>query len=121
MMTCVSIKGMCTFIKLPISRGRHGKEGEKGKEGCSDKEGRQEDKRQEEEIAGASTPPRCLRRVDISSVVANDADNQIGASIWLIRRQILRLAPCAIGWAANDCYTWVQFLNRRVDLLRTSH
>jgi hypothetical protein len=35
-MVCVSIKGMCTFIKLPISRGRHGKEGEKGK-GCSDK------------------------------------------------------------------------------------
>jgi hypothetical protein len=92
-MMCVSIKGMCTFIKLPISRGRHGKEGEKGKEGCSDKEGRQEDKRQEEEIAGASTPPRCLRRVDISSVVANDADNQIGASIWLIRRQILRTGP----------------------------
>jgi hypothetical protein len=56
-MMCVSIKGMCIFIKLPISRGRHGKEGEKGKEGCSDKEGRQEDERQEE-ITGASSPPR---------------------------------------------------------------
>jgi len=40
---------------------------------------------------------------------------------WTIRQQTLRLAPCATGWAANDCCTWVQFLNRRVNLLRTSH
>ena len=78
-MMCVSIKGMCTFTKLLISRGRHGKEGEKGKEGCSDKEGRQEDERQEEEITGASPLRATYSRVGISSVVANDADNQIGA------------------------------------------
>jgi hypothetical protein len=57
----MSIPGMCTFIKSPISRGRHGEEGEKVEEGCSDEEGRQENKR-EEEIAGA-TSPRAYRRV----------------------------------------------------------
>jgi hypothetical protein len=60
-MMCMSIKGMCTFIKLPVSRGRHAKEGEKGKEGCSDKEGLQEDKRQKEEIAGATSPLALLQ------------------------------------------------------------
>jgi hypothetical protein len=55
LMVHVSIQGMCTFIKSPISRGRHGKEGEKGKEGCSDEEGRQEDERQEEEMTGATS------------------------------------------------------------------
>ena len=78
----VSIPGLRTFIKFTyIPRGRHGEEGEKGKEGCSDEEGRQEDERQEEEITGASSPPRGYSRVGISSVVANDADNQIGAFI----------------------------------------
>jgi len=63
----VSIQGMCALIKSPISRGRHGEEGEKGKEGYSDEEGRQEDERQKEEITGATSlraaqPYRHLKR-----------------------------------------------------------
>jgi hypothetical protein len=72
------IQGMCTFSKSPISRGRHGKEGEKGKEGCSDEEGRQEDERQEE-ITGATLPPLLTSRIGISNIVAGDAEYQIGA------------------------------------------
>lgn len=82
------------------SRGRHGKEGEKGKEGCGDEEGCQEDERQEEEITGASFLCAACGRIGISSAMANGAD-QIGASAWLIRRQIPRLAPCAAGWLAK--------------------
>jgi hypothetical protein len=50
---------MCAFIESP--RGRHGKESEKGKEGCSDEEGLQEDERQKEEIAGATSPLALLQ------------------------------------------------------------
>ena len=77
----VSIQGTCTFIKPPISRGRHGKEGEKGKEGCSDEEGRQEDERQEEEITGAISLRAAYSRIGISGVVANDADYQLGSFV----------------------------------------
>jgi hypothetical protein len=63
----VSVQGMCTFIKLPVLRGRHGKEGEKGKEGCSDEEGRQEDERQEEEVTGAGYLCAIYSRIGISS------------------------------------------------------
>jgi hypothetical protein len=64
-----SIHGLRTFIKSPISRGRHGEESEKGKEGCSDQKSRQEDERQEEEITarnlypGCSPPYRHLHRI----------------------------------------------------------
>jgi hypothetical protein len=44
-----------------VERTTNGEESEKGKEGYSDKESRQEDERQEEEITGASLPPRCLQ------------------------------------------------------------
>jgi hypothetical protein len=62
----MSIQGMCTFIKSPISRGRHGKEvekGKEGKEGCSDEEGRQEDEHQEEEITRATSFRAAYRRI----------------------------------------------------------
>jgi hypothetical protein len=59
----VSIQGMCRFIKSPISRGRHGEEGEKGKEGCSDEKGRQEDECQEEEITGATSLRAAYSRI----------------------------------------------------------
>jgi hypothetical protein len=46
-------------------------------------------------------------------VVASDADYQIGALFRLndtaTRQHMVRLAPCATGWAANDCRIWVQF------------